>query len=103
MQFLLPHHDRARRDGKSGSSGSAACNWNCRALNVVIAQDPRLQSGLGLAARDSIIKTAGSTFQSILNQLRPDELYDARIVIAIREIVVQSRETMALASSLHVT
>ncbi len=41
--------------------------------------------------------------QAILHELRPIHLDDTRIVIAIRELVIQGGETMAMASLLHVT
>jgi hypothetical protein len=36
----------------------------------------------------SLIKTASTTFQSILHELRPDEFDDPRVVVAISEVVI---------------
>jgi hypothetical protein len=55
-----------------------------------------------VALRLSLIKTASPSFQSILNELRPDKFDDARVVVAICE-VIQGRETMRLARPFHVS
>ena len=50
----------------------------------------------------SIFETLRSTLHAIRHQILPDELDHARIVVAIREIVIQGREAMPLAGFLHV-
>src|SRR5208337_1855827 len=41
-------------------------------------------------------EAASSTFQPILNEMRPDELDDSRVVVAVCEVVIQSRKTSAV-------
>jgi hypothetical protein len=56
-----------------------------------------------VALRISLIKAASTTSQSIPNKLRPNEFDDARVVIAIRKVVIQGRETMPLARLFHLS
>src|SRR5208337_140532 len=44
----------------------------------------------------STFEAASSTFQPILNEMRPDELDDSRVVVAVCEVVIQSRKTSAV-------
>ena len=48
-----------------------------------------------------ILEASGSALHAIGHQIRPDELDYARIVVAIREVVIERRETMLLAGLLH--
>jgi len=110
VQLLLPYDDHYRSQRKSRSRGSVACDWNFHTVNVVMASLPRIsvpkgtgsRRGVVVALRLSLIKTASPSFQSILNELRPDKFDDARVVVAICE-VIQGRETMRLARPFHVS
>lgn len=52
--------------------------------------------------RSSVFEAARAiASQTVRDQIRPDPLYDPCIVVAVRKIVVQRRETVALASLLH--
>ena len=62
---------------------------------------PNLTALAPCSRRASFIKTASPAFQSILNEIRPDELDDARVVVAVCEIVIQSRKTVPLTGFLH--
>jgi hypothetical protein len=48
-----------------------------------------------------VLKTSCPPFHSVLDEIRPDELDYSRIVVAVREIVIESRETMLLTCFLH--
>src|SRR5581483_4007427 len=48
-----------------------------------------------------VFETSSATLQLIGNHLLPNPLDDARVVIAIAEVVVEGREAMSLACGLH--
>src|SRR5262249_17382433 len=45
--------------------------------------------------------TSSAAIHAVRDQVGPDELEDPRIVVAVRQIVVQGREAVLLASLLH--
>src|ERR1700687_5186732 len=48
-----------------------------------------------------IFKTPGAAFHPVLDHLRPDKFDDARIVVAIGQVVVQGGKAVLLAGLLH--
>jgi hypothetical protein len=48
-----------------------------------------------------IFKASGSALHAVFDQVGPNELDYPRIVVAIGEIVIESRETMLLTSLFH--
>jgi hypothetical protein len=49
----------------------------------------------------SVFEPADAALELVLDYIRPQPFDDPGIVVAIRKVVIQSREVMALTGSLH--
>lgn len=49
----------------------------------------------------SVFEASCAALQAVLDQIRPDELDHPSVVVAVRQIVIQRRETMLLAGFVH--
>src|SRR5689334_19034594 len=58
-------------------------------------------TAFGWRAYSLVFEAPCSTFHLVLYQVRPHELDDAGIVVAVRKIMVQGREAMLLTGLLH--
>ena len=59
------------------------------------------QPAISQRKRFLVVKASCAALQTILDNLRPDKLDHTSIVIAIRKIMVESRETVPLAGLFH--
>ena len=52
-------------------------------------------------SRVSVVETSRSPLHLVFNEVGPNESNDSRVVIAVRQIMVQRRKTMPLAGRFH--